>query len=183
MLLWDAKEDLVRALLVLRAALNDVAIRMLLLAPGVESAARLRELIEPPDSIRPDAGEGEGLPPGGSQRELWLLFLQQASSEVFGPLLNGWRTPLRQAPGTILAVRRADFDSFQRHAPDLASFVGPRIYDASTMLSVVSDAVQKRLQTHLPPEFARLLAELPGTTPDESELRRWIEACAPVADE
>jgi hypothetical protein len=151
-LLWDAKEDLVRALLVLRAAFEDVPTRCLLLTPGTRSEAILREMIES------RLGEFEGRPPG----HLWFLFLQQASSKVVGPLLNGWRTPLRQAPGTILVIRRADYNAFQKDAPDLASFIGPRVYDASTMISVVSREVYKHLQPIVPSEFAVLLADLPG---------------------
>jgi hypothetical protein len=181
-LLWDAKEDLVRALVVINAVLNDLPRRSLLLTPGDVAVRSLRQLIETRVVISPEDPDGEQAAEQPA-RELWFLYLQQASSEMVGPWLNGWRGPLRQSPGTILLIRHADFEPFQRSAPDLASFVGPRIYNASTMLSVVSRATFERLDPRALARDAGILSQLPGTMPEDSELDQWIAACSPANDE
>jgi hypothetical protein len=178
-LLWDAKDDLVRALVVINAALNDVPMRSLILTPGEAALHALRSLIE----TRVVIGASEADDDRESReaaRELWCLYLPQASSALVGPWLNGWRGPLRQAPGTILVIRHADFEPFQRHAPDLASFIGPRIYNASTMLSLASTRTLKLLVPHVADVETKILAELPGAMPKESELRKWIASCVPA---
>jgi hypothetical protein len=183
-LLWDAKEDLLRALLVLNATLHDVPKRSLLLTPGNGTVHALRELIETRVIIRAQStGDDDQSEQYPTASDLWLLYLQQASSATVGPWLNGWRGPLRQSPGAILVIRHADFEPFQRSAPDLASFVGPRIYNASTMLSVVSKPTFDRLDPSLPKADLDILSKLPGTAPEANELRRWIAACSPSNDE
>jgi hypothetical protein len=79
----------------------------------------------------------------------------------------------------MLVIRHADFDPFQRSAPDIASFVGPRIYDASTMLSVFSRETYRRLRNRLPDEIEAILARLPGTAPSEQDVANWIKANPP----
>jgi hypothetical protein len=79
----------------------------------------------------------------------------------------------------MLVIRHADFDPFQRNAPDIASFVGSRIYDASTMLSVFSRPIYERMQTRLPDEIQTILARLPGAPPDETEIAQWMESNSP----
>ena len=180
-LLWDAKEDLVRALLLLDAALHDVPKRSLLLTPGGGAVDALRRLIETRVVIR--AGDADGEQRQATAHELWYLYLQQALSELVGPWLNGWRSPLRQRPGAILVIRHADFEPFQRSAPDLASFVGPRIHNASTMLSTASAATLGRLGARLAGPDADILRELPGNMPHENELRQWIAACISTDDQ
>src|SRR5260221_8707415 len=90
-LLWDAKEDLVRALLILNAALSEVPKKALLLAPGSQSVVALRTLIETRVIISDICEETNAKATPIPASELWLLFLQQASYEAVGPLLNGWR--------------------------------------------------------------------------------------------
>jgi hypothetical protein len=182
-LLWDAKEDLVRALIVVNAALHDVPKRSLLLTPGNVVVRALRRLIETRVVIPGETTGGDTQAQAYSGQELWCLFLQQASSERVGPWLNGWRGLLRQPRGTILIIRHADFEAFQRSAPDLASFVGPRIYNASTMLSMVSQATLERIEPRITGPDADILLELPGTMPDENELRRWTAASFSANDE
>jgi len=173
-LLWDAKEDLVRALLILNAALVDIPKRAILLAPGTQSVSALRSLIETRVIIsEPEEQVAEHVVQAPAT-ELWLVFLQQASHQAVGPLLNGWRSSLRQAYGTILIARHVDFEHFQRAAPDLASFIGPRIYNASNLLSLFSDETKKHLHVTLPTEWIKILVELPGAMPSDETLREWI---------
>jgi hypothetical protein len=182
-LLWDAKEDLVRALVVLNAVLREMPKKALLLAPGSQSVVVLRTLIETRVIISETSENADAKPSQVPDSELWLMFLQQASYEVVGPLLNGWRSSLRQSYGTILIIRHADFEPFQRWAPDLASFIGPRIFSASNLLSLFSKNTRKKVKAKLPEEWSRILAELPGTMPPEDTVREWIKASAPDAKE
>jgi hypothetical protein len=173
-LLWDAKEDLVRALLILNAALIDIPKRVLLLAPGNQSVSALRSLIETRVIISEPKEEAAEHATQAPATELWLMFLQQASHQVVGPLLNGWRSSLRQAYGTVIIARHVDFERFQRAAPDLASFIGPRIYNASNLLSLFSDETRKHLKVTLPAEWIEILVELPGAMPTDETIREWI---------
>ena len=176
-LLWDDQADLVRALLVLRAALEGLTAQALL-APTTESGVRaLRDLVDARSPVEADDENGEEAPTP-SAGPLWMIFLPQAASKEAGPWLNGWRRSLAKAPGTLLVIRHADFMPFQRSAPDLASFVGPRISDASTMLSIFSPETAARLATTLPPEWERIVAQLPGSPPDREEIAHWLAAYA-----
>src|ERR1700687_3797950 len=87
-LLWDAKEDLVHALLILNAALGEMPKRALLLAPGSQSAIALRSLIETRVIISETSEEADANAAPVPISELWCMFLQQASYEAVGPLLN-----------------------------------------------------------------------------------------------
>jgi len=175
-LLWDAKEDLVRALLILNAALGEIPKRALLLAPGSQSVVALRTVIDTRVIISEIGDDADPRATPGPVSELWLMFLQQASYEAVGPLLNGWRSSLRQSYGTLLIIRHADFEPFQRWAPDLASFIGPRIFNASNLLSHFSNNTRKKLKAKLPEDWTRILAELPGTIPTDESIREWITA-------
>src|ERR1022692_4057024 len=181
-LLWDAKEDLVRALWILNAALGEMPKRALLLAPGSQTVAALRDLIETRVIISETNDEAGANPAPVPASELWLMFLQQASYKAVGPLLNGWRSSLRLSHGTILVIRYADFGPFQNSAPDLASFIGPRIFNASNLLSLFSNNTRKKLKAKLPEEWTRILAELPGTMPADESIRDWIAASSPDAN-
>jgi len=177
-LLWDDKHDLVRALLVLFAGLEDLRTHGLLVSDDEKDLRALRQLVEtriPPteDDLQSDQ-DSESF-----QNQLWLLFVQQASCNAVGPWLNGWRRPVSEPPGAMLVIRHADFAPFQRNAPDVASFVGPRVYDASTMLSVFSGTTYARLRHHLPDEIELTLNRLPGASPAEQEVADWIRASAP----
>jgi len=178
----DAKEDLVRALLVLSAALDEVPIRALLLVSGSQSGVALRSLIETRVILSETSEEADTNAAPSPVSELWIRFLQQASYEALGPLLNGWRSSLRQSHGTILIIRHADFEPFQRSAPDLASFIGPRIFNASNLLSLFSNNTRKKLNSKLPEEWTKILDELPGKMPPDKTIREWITASAPDAN-
>ena len=75
--------------------------------------------------------------------------------------------------GTLLVIRNADFRDFQRAAPDLASFIGPRIYDASRLMMVCSRETLGKLRRVLPEPFETILRQLPGTVPPAEELADW----------
>ncbi len=177
-LLWDDQQDLVRALLALFAGLADLQTHALLVSDDKKDLLALRQLVETRVPISDDESDLERDPESrGSQ--FWVLFVQQASTNAVGPWLNGWRRPISDPPGAMLVIRHADFDSFQRNAPDIASFVGARIYDASTMLSVFSKTTYDRLNTRLPPEIETVLRRLPGTSPSQKDIANWIKANAP----
>src|SRR6266571_2876412 len=80
-LLWDAKEDLVRALLILNAVLGEIPKRALLLAPGSQSVVALRTLIATRVIISDIGDEADAKATPAPVSELWLMFLQQASYE------------------------------------------------------------------------------------------------------
>ena len=175
-LLWDDQDDLVRALLGLFAALpDDLDCHSRLVSADEEDLLALRDLVESRIRVLDDAsGPQQGSKP--MREQFWLLFLQQASSFSVGPWLNGWRRPLSEPPGTMLVIRHADFASFQRIAPDIASFIGARIFDSSAMLSVFSKATWQRLKPRLPKDIETILARLPGRLPEEKLLAAWIES-------
>jgi hypothetical protein len=177
-LLWDDQNDLVRALLALFAGITDSPMHALLVSDDENDLLALRQLVESrvPIAEEETDSRGDSDTPAG---RFWILFLQQASTGAVGPWLNGWRRPISDPPGAMLVIRHADFDPFQRNAPDIASFVGPRICDASTMLSVFSKPTHKRLESRLPSEIERILTRLPGTPPSEQDVANWIRANAP----
>jgi len=181
-LLWDDQDDLVRALIVLLAALKDLPLQPLLLSSAKESASSLRSLfdLQPlPEENRPAEEESVTLP-----RECFLvLFLQQATSRSIGPWLNGWRSALADKPGTLLIIRRADFPSLQRHAPDLSSFFGPKVYDSSSTLSIWSRETAKRIKHSLPRDVMEILKELPGQAPPRKEIEEWVKQHPPIKTE
>jgi hypothetical protein len=180
-LLWDDQQDLVRALLALYAGLADLGTHALLVSDDKKDLVALRQLVE---TRVPIAQEQSELQRDSDSRrsQFWLLFLQQASTNTVGPWLNGWRRPISDPPGAMLVIRHADFDSFQRNAPDIASFVGTRIHDASTMLSVFSKVTHEGLKTRLPGEIQTVVSKLPGTSPSEQDIANWVKANAPNED-
>jgi hypothetical protein len=174
-LLWDDMGDLVRALLVTHAALGEIPIRSLLISSEARSLEGLRDLIQESviDQIQYERREGAADEADAPSHPLWILLLQQTASEQAGPRLNGWRRPLSEPRGTLLIVRNADFHDFQRYAPDLASFIGPRIYDASRLMMVCSGNTLGRLKKGFPEPFESILQQLPGTLPTAEELADW----------
>jgi hypothetical protein len=182
-LLWDDMGDLYRVLLITIAALGEMPTHPLLLSTEVPRIQELNDLIQGRlrDEIEQE-GEpgltGDSTPP---PHPLWIFFLQQAVSKQVGPRLNGWRRPLSEPRGTLMVVRNADFMDFQRNAPDLASFIGPRIYDASRMMMVCSRDTLGKLQKVLPEPFESILRQLPGRVPTAGELADWMPL--PYSDE
>ncbi len=177
-LLWDQQDDLVRALLGFLAALDDMAVYPVLVSDAPEDRAVLAKLV----ATRLPSVTEEDTPcddSGPVEEQLWMLLLQQASTQTVGPCLNGWRRPISAPPGSLLVIRHADFKPFQQHAPDIASFIGPRIFDASTMLSMFSKTTYERLHRHLPVAVQGILSRLPGTPPSEQDIQNWVEANVP----
>jgi hypothetical protein len=169
-LLWDDQGDLVRALLIFRASLGAIPCEAMLLA-----STRDTDILRAHISARPAEEADE------AGRAFWMIFLQQASSGLIGPWLNGWRRPLSEPPGALLLIRHADFEPFQRAAPDLASYVGPRVYDAARMLSLASPDVISQIDLSLPGAILDILRQLPGLLPRADELDQWLRDLAQEA--
>ena len=94
--------------------------------------------------------------------------------------MNGWRSALAEPPGALLIIRSADFTDFQRNAPDLASFIGPKIFDTSTMLSIWNARIAEKIRSQIPPEIKKILQKLPGEDSSEEEIVEWIKSHPPV---
>ena len=173
-LVWDDMGDLYRVLLITVAALGEMPTKPMLLS-NEETIEELNDLIQ--GKLRQQIDQEGGPEPTGDSspppHPLWMFFLQQAVSRAVGPRLNGWRRPLSEPRGTLMIVRNADFRDFQRNSPDLASFIGPRIYDASRMMMVCSRETLGRLQRVLPEPFESILRQLPGRVPAAEELADW----------
>ena len=174
-LLWDDMGDLYRVLLITIAALGDMRTQPLLISNEVRRIKELDDMIQGRLDVQVEQegvlDQTDDSPP--PPHLLWILFLQQAVSKQVGPRLNGWRRPLSEPRGTLMVVRNADFMDFQRNAPDLASFIGPRIYDASRMMMVCSGETLGKLQKVLPEPFESILRQLPGRVPTTEELADW----------
>lgn len=175
-LLWDDKHALIRVLLVTRAVLRDRDLpqELFLISDDPPPADALRRSIMARISERVDGewatDDQTSAPP---PHPLWMLFLRQALSQQAGARLNGWRQVFAEPLGTLIVVRNADFDPFQRSAPDLASFVGPRIYDASRIMMICSRRTRDSLERSLPHSLHEILRELPGELPTLENLRTW----------
>lgn len=173
-LLWEDKNELVRALLVLEAAMQTTEFQFILVS-GVESD--VDQLIQVIDTRRPSLLPSEVDDSGERDNPFLVLLFQQASSQTIGPWLNGWRNPLAESPGSLLVIRSADFEQFQRNAPDLSSYVGPKVLDSSTMISEFSPEILCCLKVALTPSTIEALEKLPGTMPNRDELEQWIRYC------
>ncbi|RJP33792.1 MAG: hypothetical protein C4527_03700 [Candidatus Omnitrophota bacterium] len=180
-LLWNNQDDLVRSLLVLLAVLKDLPNSPLLLSSPEESVRLLRPMFELQSALEETLTEKDLLRP--VRDILLIIFLQQATSHSIAPWLNGWRSALADEPGTLLVIRNADFLDFQRFAPDLASFFGPKIYDSSSMLSIWGEDTARRMKTVLPNEFCMILKELPGPSPSKEEIEYWLKQHPPLKTE
>lgn len=168
LLLWEEQGELMRVLLILCASLGDKPARSVLLATDQEAEQFRAEVASRLTSDSADNGSNP----------FWFIFLQQASAKNIGPWLNGWRRPLSEPPGTLLIVRAADALAFLRAAPDLASFIGPRVHDAETMLSIVTSELAGSMTTRLPGELTAILTKLPGVSPTSEELELWVKGLA-----
>ncbi len=177
-LLWNNQDDLVRSLLVMLAVLKDLPKYPLLLSSSKEASRLLRPIFElQSTSEEKHLEEGSLLP---VRNDLLIIFLQQATSHSIGPWLNGWRRALAEEPGSILVIRNADFSDFQRFAPDLASFFGPKIHDSATMLSIWREKTAKKIKSVLPYHFCTILDELPGQSPSKKEIDHWLKQHPPL---
>ena len=174
-LLWDDIVDLYRVLLIIQAVLGDLPLQPFLVSSEKPRLDELKDLIQTElgNQISRGRMDGDAVDPDPSPHPLWILFLQQAASTQVGPRLNGWRRPLSDPRGTLLVIRNADFIDFQRNAPDLASFIGPRIYDAARMLMICSEQTLRAMKKSLPAFFDSILKHLPGTQPTTEELAEW----------
>ena len=176
-LLWDDQDDLVRAIVVLSAALEDRGTEPLIVSAAVEELENLRALV----STRPAADAVvQDFRDTLERSRLWLVFLRHGAAEAASPWLNGYRRPLAQDGGSLLIIRISDFGTLQRCAPDLTSFVGPRIYNASSMLFEVSREVYAKLTLKMSSKLSSILKELPGEMPSEQSLQDWMRAMAPI---
>ncbi len=173
-LLWEDKNELVRALLVLNAVMQTTRIQFIAVS-GEESD--INHLIQVIDARRPNLLSSENDDPGESENPFLVLLFQQASSQSIGPWLNGWRNPLSESPGSLLVIRSADFGQFQRNAPDLSSYVGPKLLDSSSMISHFSPEILSGLCAVLAPSAIEALQRLPGVLPTPDELEQWIRFC------
>ena len=172
--IWDDKGEIVRVLLILLSAIDKIQIKPILLSSVDKSEKQLRELFEiQPVKNDTDDGNMEELLES-SREELLLLFIQQATMSTIGPLLNGWRSSIAAPPGSLLVVRNADLMDFLRVAPDLSSFIGPKIIDSSTILSIWSNKIGRNINTKLPLSFVEILNELPGEQPTNEEIKDWM---------
>ena len=182
LLLWREKDELVRALVVFLASVGDVPTQPILLASADQAAGDLRRIFEA-QTPSPAAQTEEGDVLAHKRDHLLVLFLQQATSSTIGPWLNGWRNELAKSPGALLVVRNADYMDFQRNAPDLASYVGPKIYDCVSLLSMWSEKTAANLRPSVPDPYVNVLRELPGEFPSVNEIESWIRHHAPSSDD
>jgi len=172
-LIWDDKGELVRALIVFLAALRGMKIKPILMSSVEEAEKKLRLLFETQPPARALERSKEAEVNAGRDKFL-LLFLQQAAGKSIGPIVNGWRTALADSPGTLLVARSADFTDFQRAAPDLFSFVGPKCADSASMLSIWSHKIAQKMQLKFPESIEAIIKQLPGEKPSLKELREWF---------
>ena len=182
-LTWDDKDDLVRALLILVAALADRGIIAVKASASTEDLGAMRKLIHSrtaSSATDEDAVADPVMEDAARADKLWMLFVQHGTAPEVGAWLNGYRIPLTRGGGTLLVVREAELLRLERGAPDLASFVGPRIYSASSMLFSVGPRLHSQLSPTLPDEILRVLQELPGPMPDPASLKEWVGSISPL---
>lgn len=170
---WSDKPDLIRALLVLMAVYKTkTKIIHMFLSSEEEAYNEFKNLfqLKPfPEDHAPDENFIEA-----KRDSLLIVFLQQAVSKTIGPILNGWRSALAAPPGTVIVVRSADMNDLQGAAPDMTSFVGPKMADTSSFLSVWTLETQNSITNRLPKEMYGSLRELPGIFPKYNEIETWI---------
>lgn len=178
-LLWSDQDDLYRALVIMLAVFDKFPIKPLLITTTDQSISELRQIFEymPPSEEITDIELAEPV-----RNELLIFFIQQATSKSIGPWLNGWRSRLAASPGTILVVRHDDFIDFQRNAPDLSSFIGSKIFNASSMLSIWNQKTGEKMKANLPHSLIEILRDLPGQIPTKKEIAEWIEYHSPMND-
>lgn len=165
-IIWGDKTELARCLVVVRALLSDQLIEDVLVSSDKASVQQARELIE-----RRRTEDSVNSP-------FLSLFVQQATTEIIGPLLNGSRKPLADPPGSLLVLRSADFHNFLRSAPDLASFVVHRMFDSAELMSAFESELASKFSSQLPQPLNEILESLPGDSVSQSELDEWVASCS-----
>ncbi|HVA49461.1 MAG TPA: hypothetical protein VNH11_24050 [Pirellulales bacterium] len=161
-LLWESKTDLVRALLVLKAALDGFPDVPVLLPSNQVALQRFSiELYENVDQSAPIPRR--------------FLLVPQASAESVGAWLNGWRQRLAASPGTVVVIRRADYAALCRRAPDLMSFAHSDVHDATGLLPLLDCNAVGRLPDRLPSAWNEELHALPGEIPAPEDIADWNE--------
>ncbi len=178
LLLWTDYDDLYRALLIVYGALQAAGLSVLPTGiPVADNRHELNRLFQTRIGS-PDSFVNKDFP---HKDNLWILFIPQAGNQSVGPWLNGWRRALSHPPGSLLVVRYPDFDDLQRNAPDLFSFVGPRIYNAGAMVSLFSENTYAHMSTCLPEATHAILESLRpgGTLPSQEEIKTWMDAYTP----
>jgi hypothetical protein len=177
LVLWTEKEELIHALIIMLCKIKYAFIP-LLLDSTQDSTKRLNIQLssKPTDFVFDPELEDIVIK---RPNNLFYLFLQQATGSVFGPILNGWRSLLAEPPGTILFIRSADLTTFQRAAPDLSSFIGPKIFDTSTMLNIWSKLTAESIDKILPKNIWTILTALPGSLPSHEAIDEWLTAHPP----
>lgn len=179
-MLWEDKTELVRSLLVLEAAISDlVKTAYCFLSTDLNSIKHLEGIVDARRPCQFEFGEEVKLQ---EESPFLVLIFQQASMQTIGPWLNGWRNPLSQPPGSLLVIRSADFEQFLRSTPDLASFIGPKIFDSSSMISDLSPELLENMKVSVQQEALDILRNLPGELPTKSALEQWIRLCGPIAE-
>jgi hypothetical protein len=161
-LLWEHKTDLIRALVVLKAALSNFPDTPILLPTEQIELQRFSiGLFERPEEHTP-----------GSRR---ILLIPQASTQAIGAWLNGWRRQLADPPGTLLVIRRVDFVALYRRAPDLMSFAQSETHEVTGLLPLLDQATIDRTSERLPDAWYEPLNALPGALPSNDEIAGWIQ--------
>ena len=105
-----------------------------------------------------------------------IFLVPQASTEVIGAWLNGWRRRLADPPGTLIVIRHSDLMAFYRRAPDLMFFAQSEIHQSSGLLPLVTKDTFERMCNALPAVWQEAVSSLPGTMPSDVELTDWLEA-------
>ncbi|MDM8522859.1 hypothetical protein QUF80_05745 [Desulfococcaceae bacterium HSG8] len=172
-ILWEDKGELIRALLIILSVIRKKQIEPILLS-SAESVSILRKLFD----VQPFHDEKRL-----ARDRILTLFLQQAASRTIGPWLNGWRSPLADEPGSLLVIRSSDFIDFQRNAPDLSGYIGPKIADTSKILSIWNNTTADNLKLFIPDDIRTIIDKLPGENPPEEEIQEWILQHSPIEND
>lgn len=160
-LAWDNKVELVRALLILQAAVPAFPASPILVPTAQRDLQRLGLLLfEASDAA--------------TNVSLRVFLIPQASTEAVGAWLNGWRRRLVDTPGTLIVVRSSDLMAFYRRAPDLMSFAQAEIYEAAGLLPLVTKGTLDNVRENLPNGWEEPLKALPGPMPSDTEIRDWL---------
>lgn len=167
-LTWDDKGELVRCLVILLSVLREKRIMPLIIS-SEKSEKYLWEILTQKHHF-----ESDDVSKTEDRDFLLFLFIQQAVNKTIGPILNGWRKELSEKPGTLLIIRDADFIGFQRNAPDLSSYIGPKIFDTSNMLSIWNNETNEQIDLNLPVNIEQIIKSLPGSLPKKEELEKWL---------